>query len=544
MKNKRLKLLFKKNFKEEISEYLPGTKVYGLPNDYSLRILYILLMYGFYSLMGIGAFSFLAFFYLGKNDEFSYFLISSLTISIFVVIGCAIDLISDYSKSKDIDILMAMPIRDEEIYMSKFLAIILSKFEIFYFYFLMVCVYLFNMGFSFIRFFGLIINVFPIFLISLALISFPVMLIMRFSNIRAYKTSLKFIGYGFLLFGIAFVYFSLYTKDGRSNELISKLMKLFVKYSGKISFLFFHTRIYAKSLSGNGLDFILYTFLLYLYAIFILFLLSKLASKIYLDSLRGNEQRKSHKKSENISYKKSSVIIAIFKKDFKDLIKSPVYLFPILSSMIMFAFLFGFGSFRFIDLIRNMDYQNKESYILIFLGAFAFRFLISGNDVGINSSLSREGESLYQTLTLPISPKDNILARALSINFVSLIMNLLFCLVLSFITKINILAIFSIFAGFFMASLVSSFQGLLMDTNSINIHWEKERELTKGSSKNIGYFLIEGFVLLIVGVVSYLIYKFTNIYIGFLFVILVIIGAIIFLYRKVLQKYERGFFDI
>ena len=367
---------------------------------------------------------------------------------------------------------------------------------------------------------------------------------MRFSNIRAYKTSLKFIGYGFLLFGIAFVYFSLYTKDGRSNELISKLMKLFVKYSGKISFLFFHTRIYAKSLSGNGLDFILYTFLLYLYAIFILFLLSKLASKIYLDSLRGNEQRKSHKKSENISYKKSSVIIAIFKKDFKDLIKSPVYLFPILSSMIMFAFLFGFGSFRFVDLIRNMDYQNKESYILICLGAFAFRFLISGNDVGINSSLSREGESLYQTLTLPISPKDNILARALSINFVSLIMNLLFCLVLSFITKINILAIFSIFAGFFMASLVSSFQGLLMDTNSINIHWEKERELTKGSSKNIGYFLIEGFVLLIVGVVSYLIYKFTNIYIGFLFVILVIIGAIIFLYRKVLQKYERGFFDI
>ena len=408
----------------------------------------------------------------------------------------------------------------------------------------MVCVYLFNMGFSFIRFFGLIINAFPIFLISLALISFPVMLIMRFSNIRAYKTSLKFIGYGFLLFGIAFVYFSLYTKAGRSSELISKLMKLFVKYSGKISFLFFHTRIYAKSLSGNGLDFILYTFLLYLYAIFILFLLSKLASKIYLDSLRGNEQRKSHKKSENISYKKSSVIIAIFKKDFKDLIKSPVYLFPILSSMIMFAFLFGFGSFRFVDLIRNMDYQNKESYILICLGAFAFRFLISGNDVGINSSLSREGESLYQTLTLPISPKDNILARALSINFVSLIMNLLFCLVLSFITKINILAIFSIFAGFFMASLVSSFQGLLMDTNSINIHWEKERELTKGSSKNIGYFLIEGFVLLIVGVVTYLIYKFTNIYIGFLFVILVIIGAIIFLYRKVLQKYERGFFDI
>ncbi len=134
MKNKRLKVLFKKFFKEEISKYLPGTKVYGLPNDYNLRVLYLILMYGFYTIIGLSTFAFLAFFYLSKNDEFSYFLISSLTISIFVVIGCAIDLISDYSKSKDIDVLMAMPIRDEEIYMSKFLAIILSKFEIFYFY--------------------------------------------------------------------------------------------------------------------------------------------------------------------------------------------------------------------------------------------------------------------------------------------------------------------------------------------------------------------------------------------------------------------------
>ena len=133
MKNKRLKRLFKKNFKEEISQYLPGTKVYGLPNDYTLRILYLLLMYGFYTIVGLTTFAFLAFTYLTKNDEFSYFTSASLIISVFVVIGSAVDLVSDYTKSKDINILMTMPIKDEEIYLSKFLAIILSKFEIFYF---------------------------------------------------------------------------------------------------------------------------------------------------------------------------------------------------------------------------------------------------------------------------------------------------------------------------------------------------------------------------------------------------------------------------
>lgn len=544
MKNKRLKRLFMKNFKEEISQYLPGTKVYGLPNDYTLRILYLLLIYGFYTVLGLGTFAFLAFTYLTKNDEFSYFTSASLIISLFVLIGSAVDLVSDYSKSKDINILMTMPIKDEEIYLSKFLAIILSKFEIFYFYILMIGVYLFNMGFSFIRILGQIINVFPIFVTSVAIISIPIMLIMRFSNIRSYKTTFKFIGYGLALFGLGFIYFSAFTKDGRSSDLISNLMKIFVKHSGKFSFLFFHTRIYGKSLSGNTLDFFLYSFSLYLYSFIILFILAKLASKIYLDSLTGNEQVKIHKKSKNISYKKSSTIHAIYKKDFKTIIKNPVYLFPVLSSMIMLTIVWGFGSSGVFELIKEVNLKNKEIYLFIILGSFAFRFFASGNDIGINSSLSREGKTLYQTLTLPISPKENVMARALSINTINFIINLSLCIVLSLITEINILASISIFIGFSLSSLISSLRGLLMDANAINIHWEKERDLTKGSSQNIGYFLVEGFILVIVGAITYIIYKFTNIYFGFLFVMGSIILTIIFLYKKVIKKYEKGFFDL
>ena len=543
MKNKRLKILFRKNFKEEIAQYLPGTKVYGLPNDYTLRILYILLMYGFYTIMGLATFSLLAFSYLSKNDEYSYFLSASLIISIFTIILSAVDLISDYSKSKDTNILMTMPIKDEEIYLSKFLAIVLSKFEIFYFYILMILVYLFNMGFSFIKFFGMIINSFPIFVTSVAIISIFIMVIMRYSNIRFYKTSLKFIGYGFLLLLLGFIYFYSYRKNG-DVSIIKLVTKFFLDHKDKLSLIFFHTRIYGKSLGGSGIDFIIYTFFLYIYTFLILYILAKLASKIYFDSLLGNEKRKIHKKNIKISSKKSSTIIAIFKKDFKTIIKSPVYLFPIISSMIIFTCIWGFGTIEMFDFIKKLDFSNVEIYLFIIIGAFVFRFFISANDLGINSSLSREGESLYQTLTLPISPKENILGRALSINFVNLIINIFFCLVVKFIIKINIPVSLAIFLGFTLESLLSSFLGLLMDANSVNIHWQKERDLTKGSSQNVGYYVISGIIMTIVGVFAYLIYNFTNVYLGFLFVISLIIISIIFLYKSCLKKYQKGFYDL
>ena len=436
-----------------------------------------------------------------------------------------------------------MPIKDEEIYLSKFLAIVLSKFEIFYFYILMILVYLFNMGFSFIKFFALIINSFPIFVTSVAIISIFIMVIMRYSNIRFYKTSLKFIGYGFLLLLLGFIYFYSYRKNGDEN-IIKLVTKFFLDHKDKLSLLFFHTRIYGKSLGGSGIDFIVYTFLLYIYTFLILYILAKLASKIYFDSLLGNEKRKIHKKNIKISSKKSSTIIAIFKKDFKTIIKSPVYLFPIISSVIIVTCIWGFGTIEMFDFIKKLDFSNVEIYLFIILGAFAFRFFISANALAINSSLSREGESLYQTLTLPISPKENILGRALSINLVNLILNISFCMVLKFIIKINIFVSFVIFLGFTLASLLSSFLGLLMDANSVNIHWQKERDLTKGSSQNVGYYVISGITMTIVGVFAYLIYNLTNIYLGFLFVISLIIISIIFLYKSCLKKYQKGFYDL
>lgn len=83
-----------------------------------------------------------------------------------------------------------------------------------------------------------------------------------------------------------------------------------------------------------------------------------------------------------------------------------------------------------------------------------------------------------------------------------------------------------------------------MDANSVNIHWNKERDLIKGSSQNVGYYVICGIIVTIVGVFAYLVYKFTNIYIGFIFVMSLILISIIFLYKLILKKYKDGFYDL
>ena len=542
MNKKRFKTLFKKNFKEEIREFLPNTKISGLPDDYILRMFVIFIMYMIYAGLALSIFFFLSLKYVESGNDFSYFEKSSLGISLVLIVIITRDLISDYSKGSDIEILMTLPIRNEEIYLSRFFAIILSKFEAYLFYILMAGVYLFTKGFNLIGILSLIINFIPLIVIPIALVSIVVMLLMRFSNIRAYAGVFKYIGYGLGLLLIGLIYY--YAFGLNDENALSNLGDILLSLSSPLSLLFFHTRIFAQSFEGGFLYLFLYSLILWSYNILILFILKKLSEKFYLDSFMNSRIKSRSKNKKNLRLKRKSASLAIFRKDFKDIISSPVYVFPILSSMIMLTILWGFGTTGLVSMLNDVEFKDKSLYFLIIIGAFVFRFFVSANDVAINSSLAREGEGLYQTLTLPISPRENIIGRLMSINLISFILNLGLTLVFTFMAKLDFKLSLCLLLGFVIASLLSSLQGLYMDSKSVNIHWDKEKELTKGSSANFGYYMISGFVILIVGVFAFIIYKFINKYLSILFIFFVIISLIVFLYKSLLKSYSKGFYDI
>lgn len=542
MNKKRFKTLFKKNFKEEIGEFLPNTKISGLPDDYILRMFVIFIMYMIYAGLALGIFFFLSLKYVESGNDFSYFEKSSLGISLVLIVIITRDLISDYSKGSDIEILMTLPIKNEEIYLSRFFAIILSKFEVYLFYILMAGVYLFTKGFNLIGILSLIINFIPLIVIPIALVSIVVMLLMRFSNIRAYAGVFKYIGYGLGLLLIGLIYY--YAFGLNDENALSNLGDILLSLSSPLSLLFFHTRIFAQSFVGGFLYLFLYSLILWFYNILILFILKKLSEKFYLDSFMNSRIKSRSKNKKNLRLKRKSASLAIFRKDFKDIISSPVYVFPILSSMIMLTILWGFGTTGLVSMLNDVEFKDKSLYFLIIIGAFVFRFFVSANDVAINSSLAREGEGLYQTLTFPISPRENIIGRLMSINLISFILNLGLTLVFTFMAKLDFKLSLCLLLGFVIASLLSSLQGLYMDSKSVNIHWDKEKELTKGSSANFGYYMISGFVILIVGVFAFIIYKFINKYLSILFIFFVIISLIVFLYKSLLKSYSKEFYDI
>src|SRR5699024_4034114 len=121
----------------------------------------------------------------------------------------------------------------------------------------------------------------------------------------------------------------------------------------------------------------------------------------------------------------------------------------------MLTILWGFGTSGLVYMLNDVEFKDKSMYFLIILGGFLFRFFVSANDVAINSSLAREGEGLYETLTYPISPRENILGRLMSINLISFILNLGLCLVLTFIAKMDFKLSLCLLVGFAIASLLS-----------------------------------------------------------------------------------------
>lgn len=542
MNKKRFKTLFKKNFKEEIREFLPNTKISGLPDDYILRMFVIFIMYMIYAGLALSIFFFLSLKYVESGNDFSYFEKSSLGISLVLIVIITRDLISDYSKGSDIEILMTLPIKNEEIYLSRFFAIILSKFEVYLFYILMAGVYLFTKGFNLIGILSLIINFIPLIVIPIALVSIVVMLLMRFSNIRAYAGVFKYIGYGLGLLLIGLIYY--YAFGLNDENALSNLGDILLSLSSPLSLLFFHTRIFAQSFVGGFLYLFLYSLILWFYNILILFILKKLSEKFYLDSFMNSRIKSRSKNKKNLRLKRKSASLAIFRKDFKDIISSPVYVFPILSSMIMLTILWGFGTTGLVSMLNDVEFKDKSLYFLIIIGAFVFRFFVSANDVAINSSLAREGEGLYETLTYPIRPRENILGRLMSINLISFILNLGLTFILSLIAKLDFKLFLCLLLGFAMASFLSSLQGLYMDSKSVNIHWEREKELTRGSSANFGYYMISGFIILIVGVFAFIIYTMVNKYLAFLFIFFVIISFMVFFYKLLVKSYNKGFYDI
>lgn len=549
--NKRILAVIKKSFKENYIGFYPKGTMPGMPKNYFLRIVVLLLSYVITIAIGFAISTGLAFFLLNKKNLVEeYFMYTGIIVSLTLIIHSIFKVISDFYSSKDSKILLTMPLKESDIFIGKFFGSLLSEFDYLIFFILIMLGYFFNKDFNILKILIGLIGFVCILIVSFSLVCLFIMIIMRFTNARKYKNVFKFIGYGLGLFIFGLYYYFIFSSKNFNfgDKDVEKVMAYLIELHNTLKNVFYPVTLYAKSIAEN--NFISLAILI-LITLLSLLVIKAVSSKIYFDSIiekNTSSKKKKSKESKNIPLKRSSQTTVIFKKELYSLIKNPIHLYQSgLVLVITVAILLSVGeNINMVEIQNKLNILNKSDFNLIFLVfGMAFSQFIFSTSVSAFSSLSREGKSFYLTQTLPIDPESNLLGRFVANYVINFISTLIIVIVSTLLIKINLIQALLLFIGMVVTGVYPVFFSLYWGSKKINISWVKPQELQRTGV----YGLLMGVVSIVINAaiygVSFLAYWLSNSLLPAALMLLLgsIIASVLF-YLLTLERYKKGFFDV
>lgn len=407
-------------------------------------------------------------------------------VSLATIIFTSAGIISRIYYSKDVELLLPLPLRRNNIFISKILGSVTVAFLVSFIIFIPMAFPLIKFGdLSFLKFFSIIfLNLSNIFFTVLILSIIIILFMKIFAGIGGLKNLLQALGFIFVIvlsFSPQFL-----SKSDASKEFVEKNLIKFIKL------LFPQVYIVDKVYGMNNLSgFLISLGILILMAI-ILYALSFPLSNLMIDGvLKANNVSSKVKKVRG--NKNTSVAISLAKKDVANVIKTPVYFFNLASTGIFLPLFFILGFFKGIDnidAIKNF-FVNLESYGLgkidLFFVFIIVLFFYSAFMTPLSlTSITREGKNIYLMQTLPISYEDQVKGRILGSCIFQIISCLPVILLLAYFTKFNVIYIFAMFIGSFLGSYASSSFGIFYGIKYPKLDWENPQEAVK---RNFPVFL-------------------------------------------------------
>lgn len=419
-----------------------------------------------------------------------------LVISSFMVFFFGIfHVLSSFYFANDIEHYLPMPIRPRQIVGAKFFVIVLYEYLLIAFVFLPILIFFgIQQGCGVLYYvYGLIGLIFvPI--LPLALATLLVMLIMRVTNLTRYRELLKIIGGTVaILLGISISLLMQRFADV-TPEQISELL-----LSGNHSLAILQTRVFptvkwavqallnyeiAAGLTNllvfAGLSGLLFAALLFL------------AELVYFKGVIGISESSSRryavrKGSLDRLVKKRSAIISYLLLEIRLLIRTPVYFLNCVLSNFLWPLILIFS---FVVAPSDGDVSGLLGYakgaindpglagiaLGIILAVFAF---MSGSNGVAATAISREGQDLYIKHYLPISYRDQIVAKLLSSVVVgySGVVSLTVPLAVLFGVPLYFTVITLALA--FLPLALTSMSGLLLDLLNPKLEWDSEQKAVK-----------------------------------------------------------------
>lgn len=399
---------------------------------------------------------------------------------------------SVYYFSKDINTLLALPLTPQTIIASKFSVCLIYE----YLFTAAICIpmtiaYGQVADITVIMFIFMLIAFLTLPIYPLILSSIITMLMMRFAPFMKNRDRFNIIG-SILILVFAFI-FSFYINQIETldpNQMLALLQEGNNSLMSIFSYLFPNVPYIAKAIVNiDMISFITYIGIIIVsVVIFVL-----IAKNLYLKGVIGVEESSSSRKQlskQKIerSVRKQSILSTYIKKEYRLLIRTPVYLMncfvmAFLPAFMVLSSLFTSGISDFSELIPEGMLDTiieQPNFVWIVLIAGLISGIACANLNLISStSISREGANYIFMKYIPVPLQTQINAKALSGTIISILSIVLFLIPIWIIIKLPVYIVLLFLISSSISSVLGNYLGILIDLLHPKLTWEQEAAAVK-----------------------------------------------------------------
>lgn len=447
------------------------------------------------------------------NQPYIFLNIYWLIASIIILFEVALLSGDIYYFSKDINLIMPLPVKPYELLISKFLTLILNMYltEAVFLLFPMIIygimTYMNIMSFLYLFVILLIFPIMPTLIISI-FTSLVIKLTKTIKNKNIFQIMIVIVFIGLILiFEITTSKYIINSEDTSIEGLANYIITFNDKIRG-ISKFFIQVNDIVDLIKTGKLSSILKLLKIIIIDCILMSIFILLGEKFYFkDILKNNNFNKAKNKNKVLQLKrakKHSKVYSYLKKDIKVLIKNPIFfmqgLFPIIILIINIAIIIiraappirEFMNLEVFEGRLKIDFGIRE--ICLILSVIQMIYTMSNISI---TAISREGKDAVFMRSYPISLYKQYTIKT----YIEIIINIFLIIVISIFIKsvfsmINNIQLVIIIIISILLNVLNSKMMVFFDMMNPNLNWNSENEVTKNNKNKIYQYAYSIFIIL------------------------------------------------
>lgn len=475
-------------------------------------------------------------------------------IAFFVIFQSIFTTMNVFYFSKDIEFILPLPIKPGELLAAKFFVILITEYIVaFIMGVLPLMIYGILTGAGPLYFIVVIILLFLFPILPLLLTSFLVMIIMSFAKIT--KDRDKFQLFATILMIVIIMGVSMFSSSMpqmTEEEMTQKLVQAngLVDLIGKY-FITLPPTIQALSTSDIGSMLLALGEILVITAIaFTLFIL--VGQKLYLRGAIGNLAgggKTRNKKIGEGDYRKNKLFKSYIQKEFKILIRNPIFfmqcimpaiLMPVLIIVISIA---GIGNNISQEDMAEFSVIVSQLYqigtVCLLLGIMQFFNMMSFTAI---TGVSRDGLNATFMKYIPVPYYKQFIYKMMPNVIMNSITNLIILGICWYVTKANLLFLLAIFALSILISMIISSLSLIVDLRKPKLQWDSEYAVVK-QNMNFVYVMFYSLVAMGILFVMAIGLNLLNNLILSIIIMVAILGIILYVIFQYVHNHQEKLFE-